>query len=176
MTPSPPTNPATRRRSRRRGGVAVLAGPAVTGISSVGTTTAAVAAGGRGRIGDEGGKILELGGFSIGSVDRPRAVAVAVLPRRLEIQLVTRFGGVGALEHVEHHDGDVVAAAVGVGQGHECVGGGLGFLGGGEHGGDVVVADFVDQPVTADDESITPDHRQRPCVDAEPRGRRRGRG
>ncbi len=81
---------------------------------------------------------------------------------------VDLFGGIGrvvALDHVDHDDADVVATAVQVGEPDEFVGGGLRFLLAAHHLGDVFVADFVDEAVAAQHETVALDDRERPRVD-----------
>ena len=93
----------------------------------------------------------------------------AVVPRRLEVELGVRVGRVGALDHVDDDDGDVVAAALAVGHRHQLVGGGLRIGDRLDHLDDVVVADLVDEAVAAQEEAVAAHERQRPGVDADGR-------
>ena len=118
---------------------------------------------------DQRGEVGELGGLGVGVVDRPRALRRAVVPRRLEVELGVRVGRVGALDHVDDDDGDVVAAALAVGHRHQLVGCGLRIGDRLDDLDDVVVADLVDEAVAAQEEAVAAHERQRPGVDADGR-------
>jgi hypothetical protein len=93
-------------------------------------------------------------------------VEVVVAPERDDVELLGRVGRVVTVEHVDDDDGDVVAAAGGVGRVDERLGGGFGVVGVGvEDVGDVLVADLVDEAVAAEHEPVAADDRHRPRVD-----------
>ena len=161
-TASPPRKPVIRRL-RFAGGAAA----GVTGISSVvwRVCVAASAASGSSPL-TERGEVGELGGLAVGVVDRPRAHGRSVVPCRLEVELGVRVRWVVALDDVDDHHGDVVAAALAVGQGDELVGCRLRVADGAHDLDDVVVAHLVDEAVAAQQEAVAAHERQRPRVDA----------
>jgi hypothetical protein len=98
---------------------------------------------------------------------RRRGIGSFLRPDRHEVEFLGRVRGIVAFEHVDDHDGDVVATARLVGLVDQTVGGHLrvGLLG--QDRRDVDVGHLVDEAVAAQHEPISSDEWQRPPVDAD---------
>ena len=94
-----------------------------------------------------------------------RARRVGARPTWLGFELGIGRRRLDTLQHIDHDDGHVVTTTVGIGLGDQLVGGGLGVAGRQGDGGDVVVVNLVDEPVTAQDETVAVNHRHQPGVD-----------
>ena len=98
-----------------------------------------------------------------------RSRGIGPWPAGLGFELAIRTGRVDTLQHVDHDDGHVVAAPVGVGFGHELVRTILRIAGRHSDGRDLIVVHLVDQTVAAEYEAIAVNHRNQPGVDADGR-------